>query len=168
MGRVYRARQLSLGRVVAIKLLASEPDEYLLARFREEARAVARLQHPNIAQLFETGLSEGRPFYTQEFLEGGSLAQFLGGRPQDPRFAAETVEVIARAIQHSHEHGILHRDLKPANILLTAERTPKVADFGLAKNYRTSADFQTQTFAVICPRRDRRAEPPCGSYRHPR
>src|SRR5215470_8089637 len=84
MGKVYRARHISLGRVVALKLHAHEHDEKLLARFREESRAVAKLQHPNIAQLFETGVADGRPFFTQEFLEGGSLAHVFGGKPQEP------------------------------------------------------------------------------------
>src|SRR5262245_59332749 len=75
MGKVYRARHIALGRIVAIKLLAHEPDEKSLARFREEARSVARLQHPNIAQLFETGIADAQPYYAQEFVEGGSLAQ---------------------------------------------------------------------------------------------
>ena len=77
MGKVYRARHIALGRIVAIKILAHEPDEKSLARFREEARAVARLQHPNIAQLFETGIADGQPYYAQEFVEGGSLARAL-------------------------------------------------------------------------------------------
>jgi serine/threonine-protein kinase len=135
MGKVYRARHVALGRVVALKVLAQEPDDKLLARFREEARAVARLQHSNIAQLFETGLADGRPFYTQEFLEGGTLAHAYARKPQDPRAAARTVELVARAVQHSHDNGILHRDLKPGNILLTADGTPKVTDFGLAKSF---------------------------------
>ncbi len=133
MGKVYRAKSLTLGRVVALKLLAHEPDEKALARFRDEARAVARLQHPNIAQVFETGFVEGSPFYTQEFLEGGSLAQSFAGEPQEPRVAAKLIEAVARGVQHSHENGILHRDLKPANVLLAADGTPKVTDFGLAK-----------------------------------
>jgi len=133
MGKVYRARHLGLGRVVAVKVLALDPDEWTLARFREEARAVAKLQHPHIAQVFDTGTADGRPFFAQEFLDGGSLAQKFAGQPQDPTYAAEVVETVARAIQHSHDNGILHRDLKPGNILLAANGTPKVTDFGLAK-----------------------------------
>lgn len=133
MGKVFRARHLGLGRVVAVKLLALDPDERTLARFADEARAVAKLQHPNIAQVFDTGSADGRPFFAMEFLDGGSLAQKFAGQPQDPKLAAEVVETVARAIQHSHDHGILHRDLKPGNILLAADGTPKVTDFGLAK-----------------------------------
>ena len=133
MGKVYRARQIALGRVVAVKLLVSEPDEKSLSRFREEYRAVAKLQHPNIAQLFESGLADGKPYFTQEYVEGGTLSQKYGGAPQDAHEAARLVEVIARAIHYSHEQGILHRDLKPGNILLTSRGEPKVTDFGLAK-----------------------------------
>lgn len=140
MGRVYRAKHLALERIVAVKLLSHEPDELHLARFREEVRAVAKLQHPNIAQLFETGLADGQPFFTQEFLDGGSLAQSFARKPQNPMAAARIVETITRAIQHSHEHSILHRDLKPANILLASDGTPKVTDFGLAKTFTTVGD----------------------------
>jgi serine/threonine-protein kinase len=133
MGKVYRARHIELNRTVAIKLLVHEPDERTLTRFRDEARAVAKLQHPNIAQLYDTGTADGRPYFAQEFVDGGTLAQKFGGQPQDPKYAAAVVEAVARAIQHSHDHGILHRDLKPGNVLLTAEGIPKVTDFGLAK-----------------------------------
>jgi len=133
MGKVYRARHITLGRTVAIKVLAREPDELMLARFAEEARAVARLQHPNICPLFETGTVDGRPYFAQEFLGGGSLAQKFNSAPQDPREAAATVEIISNAIQFSHDHGILHRDLKPGNLMFAADGTVKVTDFGLAK-----------------------------------
>jgi serine/threonine-protein kinase len=133
MGRVYRARHLALGRVVALKLLLREADDRLLARFREEARAVARLQHPNIAQLYEAGTADGLPYLAQEFIDGGTLSRRIAGEPQPPKYAAATLELLARAVHFSHTQGILHRDLKPGNILLTTDGTPKVADFGLAK-----------------------------------
>jgi serine/threonine-protein kinase len=139
MGKVYRARHVALGRVVAIKVMTHEQDERLTARFRDEARAVAKLQHPNIAQLFDTGTSDGRPYYSLEFADGGTLADRWDGKPQDPAAVAAVMETVARAIQHSHEHGILHRDLKPGNVLLAADGTPKVADFGLAKELPSAA-----------------------------
>ena len=144
IGKVYRARHAVLGRSVAIKILAHEPDDRLLARFAEEARAVARLQHPNICPLFETGTVDGRPYFAQELLEGGSLAEKFDRVPQDPLEAAALVETISNAIQYSHELGILHRDLKPGNIMLAADGTVKVTDFGLAKNFSTSADDPTR------------------------
>jgi serine/threonine-protein kinase len=143
MGKVFRARNKALDRVVAIKLLAHEPDEKSLARFSAEARAVARLQHPNIAQLFESGSVDGQPYYAQEFLEGGSLDRKFNGSPQDPREAARLVATVARAIEHCHAHGVLHRDLKPGNILLAADGTPKVTDFGLAKELTSAAGQST-------------------------
>ncbi len=133
MGRVYKAVHLGLGRTVAIKLLTATDDDDQLARFREEARAVAHLQHPNIVQVFESGTVHGQPYFSQEFLEGGSLAAKLREGPLSPEAAATLLETVARAIHHSHKHGVLHRDIKPANILLAADGTPKVSDFGLAK-----------------------------------
>ncbi len=156
MGVVYQARQEKLRRLVALKmLLAGEhagPAE--LTRFRREAEAVARLQHPNIVQIFDVGEHEGRPYLALELVAGGSLAQHLGGTPQPPRAAAELVQTLARAVHHAHQHGVLHRDLKPANVLLSFSRdpegsassrealpsgsrlnelAPKITDFGLAK-----------------------------------
>src|SRR5262245_15482662 len=134
MGVVYKARQLGLNRIVALKMIlagasASQQD---LARFRAEAEAVAQLAHPNIVQIYEIGEQGGCPFLALEYVGGGSLAQHLDGTPLAPQQAAETVLALARAVQHAHEKGIVHRDLKPANVLL-AEGTPKIADFGLAK-----------------------------------
>jgi tetratricopeptide (TPR) repeat protein len=149
MGVVYQARQENLHRLVALKvLLAGDhagPGD--LTRFRREAEAVARLQHPNIVQVFDVGEHQGRPYLALELVAGGSLAQRLAGTPQSPRAAAELVETLARAMQHAHEQGIVHRDLKPANVLLSfsgatsaplserplSEVVPKITDFGLAK-----------------------------------
>jgi WD40 repeat protein len=152
MGVVYRAKQLSLRREVALKMVLAgahaSPEE--LSRFRQEAEAVAALQHPNIVQIHEIGEHEGRPFFSLEFLGGGNLAQYAARQALPPREAAELVAVLARALHHAHERHIVHRDLKPANILLgetSSTRTAKVTDFGLAK--RVNESGQTQSGAVM-------------------
>ncbi len=123
MGRVYKARQRSLKRIVALKMVLAgahaRPEE--LQRFRSEAEAVARLQHPNIVQIFEVGELDGMPFFSLEFVDGGSLASQLNGMPVPARAAAELTRTMAEAIDFAHRHGIIHRDLKPANVLLTAQ-----------------------------------------------
>jgi serine/threonine protein kinase len=130
MGVVYKARQLSLNRLVALKMIRSEEQgsAHELARLQSEAEAVARLQHPNVVQIYEVGVHQGRPFLALEFVEGASLAQQLGGTPLPPDQAAPLAETLARAVHHAHERGIVHRDLKPANILLRRKseiRNPK-------------------------------------------
>jgi WD40 repeat protein/tRNA A-37 threonylcarbamoyl transferase component Bud32 len=145
MGIVYEARQRDLNRRVAIKTLRGEAlaDPEYRERFRAEAEAIARLQHPNVIQVFEVGTVEPLPFETHpspfialEFVDGGSLAQ-CARTPQPPRYAARTVETLARAAHAAHQLGVIHRDLKPTNVLLTRDGVPKIADFGIAKQLGT-------------------------------
>jgi WD40 repeat protein len=135
MGVVYKARQLGLNRTVALKMILSGalagPDA--LERFRREAEAVARLQHPHIVAVHEIGTHGGLPFFSLEFVAGGSLDKKLAHTPQPPREAAGLGETLARALHAAHHKGVVHRDLKPANVLLAEDGTPKVTDFGLAK-----------------------------------
>jgi eukaryotic-like serine/threonine-protein kinase len=175
MGVVYKARHRRLRRLVALKMVlaGAHVGQVGLARFRAEAEAVAKLLHPNIVQIFETGEHEGRPFFSLEYVEGGSLDQRINKSPTSPRGAARLVETLARTMEVAHQRGIVHRDLKPANILLSNldsqssmqrfresdssslpedhwSRTtvPKIADFGLAK--RTDDDSsQTQSGAIL-------------------
>jgi WD40 repeat protein len=152
MGIVYRARQISLNRLVALKLLRrTEEDAWV--RFRVEAEAVALLEHPHIVHIHEVGGLDGDfadcPYMALELMEGGSLARRLDGAPLPPRRAAELVETLAGAIQFAHQQGILHRDLKPGNVLLTEGGVPKISDFGLAKRLDEGALGQTPTGAIL-------------------
>lgn len=135
MGVVYKARQLRLDRLVAVKMILSGPharqQDHL--RFFAEAQAIARLRHPHIVQIYDFGQHEGRPYFTMEYLEGGNLADRLAGKPFAAREAATLVAALARALHAAHQSNIVHRDLKPANVLLTQDGYPKVTDFGLAK-----------------------------------
>ena len=143
MGIVYKAHQLKANRVVALKMIltskhASVQDQI---RFQIEAEAVARLQHPNIVQLHEVGEQDGMPFFSLEFCEGGSLDQKLTSWTPTAAEAVALVETLARAMHHAHSRGVVHRDLKPANVLLTSDGTPKITDFGLAKNLESVSDL---------------------------
>jgi serine/threonine protein kinase/Tfp pilus assembly protein PilF len=135
MGVVYRARHLGLNRLVALKMILAGPHagRRELARLRAEAEAAARLHHPNITQIYTIEEHEGLPFLTLELVEGVSLHEHVGRQPQQPARAATLVETLALAVHYAHEHGVIHRDLKPGNILVAADGTPKVTDFGLAK-----------------------------------
>jgi tetratricopeptide (TPR) repeat protein len=150
MGVVYQARHLALGRVVALKMVlaGAHADAEELRRFRREAEAVARLQHPGIVQVFEVGQHEGVPFLALEYCAGGSLHRKLAGTPLPPGEATRLAEALARALAAAHHKQIIHRDLKPHNVLLTESGVPKITDFGLAKKL-DGVSAGTQTGAVV-------------------
>jgi serine/threonine-protein kinase len=150
MGVVYKATQVALHRTVALKMILSGdhagPEERL--RFLAEAEAVAAIGHPGIVQVYDFGTHDGLPFFALEFCPGGSLADRLAGNPLPAREAAALVETLARAVQAAHQAGVVHRDLKPQNVLLGADGTPKVTDFGLAKRVEGGSGL-TQTGAIL-------------------
>lgn len=135
MGVVYRARQKSLGRIVALKMiLAGEfADAAEVRRFHAEATAAAKFNHPHVVPIYEVNQCEGRHFFSMALVDGPTLDHVLKMRPLEPEKAAEIVRKIALAVQYAHERGVIHRDLKPANILLDVGGEPRIADFGLAK-----------------------------------
>lgn len=135
MGVVYRARQRSLNRIVAIKMMALGPDSSpeWVKRFRAEAVSAASLHHPNIVAIHEVGIHEGRHFFVMDYVEGRSLARLAGSQPLPARRAAAYLKTIAEAVHYAHERGILHRDLKPSNVLIDEQDRPQVVDFGLAR-----------------------------------
>jgi WD40 repeat protein len=157
MGIVYQAWQISCRRLVALKMLPAggqaRPEQR--ARFRIEAEAAARLQHPNIVPIYEVGEHAGQPFFSMEFLAGGSLARALGqrpwvvGSPETPRRAAQLVETLARATHHAHQRGVIHRDLTPGNVLLAEDGTPRVTDFGLAKILIGDSETLTHSGVIL-------------------
>jgi serine/threonine protein kinase len=134
MGVVYKARQRGLNRLVALKMILTgqhAPDG-LRARFRAEAEAVARLEHPHIVQVHDLGELDGLPYFSLELIDGGNLTRGARDETRTPVGAAALVETLARATHYAHQRGVVHCDLKPANILLTADGRPKITDFGLA------------------------------------
>jgi len=153
MGVVWRARQKSLNRRVALKTVTMEPGapEARLERFHTEARAAARLRHPRIVPVHDVGVHEGQHYYSMELIEGRSLADLLREGPLEPERAARVVAEVAGAIQYAHEQGVIHRDLKPSNVLLDEAGDPWVADFGVAKTISGEADLTVEGELVGTP-----------------
>ena len=151
MGVVYRARQVSLNRIVALKVVLhgpfSSPD--FVRRFRNEAQVVATLRHPNIVTIYEVGEHNGSHFLSLEFVAGRNFAELVRERPLSARQAAAHVRTIAGAVEHAHQRGVLHRDLKPSNILLDGQDQPRVTDFGLAKLVALPSTELTVTGQVL-------------------
>src|ERR1044071_5349683 len=146
MGIVYKARQVSLGRIVAVKMLLFGPlsSPEFVKRFRAEASAAASLQHPNIVAIHEVGVHEGQQFFALDYVEGPSLAKLIsssGFRISDFKRAARYLKIISETIHYAHERGILHRDLKPSNVLIDASDQPRVTDFGLARRLEGDSEL---------------------------
>ncbi len=150
VGVVYRARHRRLGRLVAIKFLQAGPyaSPRLRERFRIEADVLAKLHHPHIVQIIDAGDAGGSPYLVFELIFGTSLRQRLQSKRMSPHTAAKLVEILAQAVQYAHERGVIHRDLKPANVLLTEDDSPRIADFGLAKQLIDAPDL-TRTGDVL-------------------
>jgi eukaryotic-like serine/threonine-protein kinase len=150
MGVVYKARHIHLNRTVALKMIIGglNVGETHLERFRLEAEVVAKLNHPNIVQVYDVGEHNGVPYIALELVDGGNLSAKCEGKPQKHAYAAQTVETLARAVHAAHLAGVIHRDLKPQNVLMTLDGQPKVTDFGLAKDIG-SGSGQTHAGSII-------------------
>jgi serine/threonine protein kinase len=149
MGVVYRARQIKLKRLVAVKMLRNDfhPRPQQMARFWGEAEAVAKLQHPHIIQIYDYGETDNRPWFSMELVEGGNLAQKLAGKPAPPAHAAEIIALLADAVHFAHQRGIVHRDLKPANILLAGNREEGTGN----RENETKITGETRTSSSLFP-----------------
>src|SRR3954470_2773920 len=142
MGEVYRAKDLKLGRTVALKILPADyaADASRRSRFEREARAAAALNHPNIVTVFDSGVEAGGPWIAMEYVEGRTLRRLLEKGPIGPDELLDIAIPVADALARAHESGVVHRDLKPENIMITSEGTPKILDFGLARVAATGTD----------------------------
>jgi serine/threonine protein kinase len=143
MGIVYKARQVSLDRMVAVKMLlfGQYASEEFIHRFRIEASAAASLQHSNIVAIHEVGVFQGQHYFAMDFVDGPNLSQFVRNEPLPPKRAAGYVKTIAEAIQFAHKRRILHRDLKPSNVMIDSNDQPRITDFGLAKKLADDSDL---------------------------
>ncbi len=149
-GVVFRAHQKSLNRTVALKVisLGQWASEAHVKRFRREAEAAARLEHPCIVPIYEVGERDGSCYFSMKFVEGGQLDEVVRREPMPPRRAAELIAKVARTVHYAHEHGILHRDIKPGNILLDKNGEPHLTDFGLARLVESESTV-TRTLEVL-------------------
>jgi Protein kinase domain len=172
MGLVYRAYHSQLERTGAVKVMqAMTPDPDTVARFRHEAQAIAKLRHPNIVDVYDFGEFEGTPYMIVEYVPGGSLAGRMARGGLDQETALRYLRGIAAGLDYAHGHGVVHRDVKPANVLLTADDTPVLADFGLAKlmegsSIKSMTGVTTGTPAYMAPEQvtGSRVGPPSDRY----
>src|SRR6188474_2668857 len=143
MGVVYRARQISLDRIVAVKMLlfGQFSSDQFVRRFKAEAEAAAALQHPNIVAIHEIGEHDGQHYFSMNYIEGRDLAEIVRERPMPSREAATLLRVLAQAVHYAHQRGVLHRDLKPSNVLIDDSGQPRLTDFGLAKRFESDASL---------------------------
>ena len=151
MGTVYKARQLSLNRVVALKVLPPEMtrNPTYVARFRREGRVAAKISHPNAVQVFDVGEDTGRHYIVMEFIDGSDVSVEIAQGPIEEKRALGVIRGVAQALAVAHAKGIVHRDIKPGNIMLAAAGTPKLADLGIAKQIGTEGGTLTQAGAAV-------------------